>query len=249
MRIKHTLLGIYTYLEFGACLVAVLPMLALADVAHRKDPTKRIQGRWVRRLGRMSSALTPIWKFRVEGQAPADIDHRGYVVISNHESDADTFLLSHLPWDMRWIAKQELFKVPVTGWVMRMGGDIPVRRGERSSVEAMMAEAVRTLRQGLSVMVFPEGTRSPDGQLLPFKDGAFQMAIEAQVPVLPVVIAGTHAMRPKNSRWFGGAFAGARILEPVPTTGLDPGDVEQLKAQCRQAMAQALTEMRPRYGR
>ena len=202
-------MGIYTYAEFFSCAVGFLPCMALSQLRHRADCTRRIQGRWMRRFGRTSSRLTPVWRFSTDGAPPPDIFERGYVVVSNHESTADPFLLSFLPWDMRWVAKEEIFKLPLLGWLMHLSGDIPLKRGQRESVKTMMAECQKTLRAGMPVMMFPEGTRSPDGKLLPFKDGAFRLAIEAEVPILPVAIAGTRTCRPKGSLWFGQSRAHA----------------------------------------
>lgn len=237
--------GLYTYVEFGLTVAAYLPIMAVSSRIHRDDPTQRLPGRWMRRLGRTASALTPLWHFDVEGEPPADIMEKPYVVIANHESQADPFLLSFLPWDMRWVAKEELFKPPLTGWAMRFGGDIRLRRGEGDSVRAMMAECERALAGGIPVMLFPEGTRSKDGELLPFKDGAFRLAIKAGVPILPVALAGTRQMRPKHSRWFGEARACAKILPPIPSTGLD---VATLRERSRDAIGAALPELRTRYG-
>jgi 1-acyl-sn-glycerol-3-phosphate acyltransferase len=202
----------------------------------------------MRRLGRTTSRLTPLWKFEIEGRAPEDIDHKPYVVIANHESQADPFLLSWLPFDMRWVAKQELFEPPISGWAMRWGGDIPLRRGERGSVSEMMAECERALAGGISIMMFPEGTRTRDGSLLPFKDGAFSLAIRAGVPILPVAIAGTRAMRPKHSKWFGRAHACAKMLDPIPTTGMSNADVATLRERSRDTIAAALPDLQARYG-
>lgn len=245
---KHVLTGLYTYAEFGVVLTSFLPIMALSHLRHRGDPTQRLPGRWMRRLGRTATRIQPLWKFSVEGERPADIDRRGYVVIANHESTADPFLLSWLPWDMRWVAKEELFKPPFVGWAMRFGGDIPLRRGDGESVRATMTECERALQAGISVMLFPEGTRSKDGELLPFKDGAFRLAITAGVPVLPVAIAGTKDMRPKHSKWFGKANAGAKILAPVPTAGMTLDDVPTLRERCRDAIREALVDLRARYG-
>jgi 1-acyl-sn-glycerol-3-phosphate acyltransferase len=246
---EHAIQGLYTYVEFGLVLSAFIPIMAVSSVRHRGDPTQRASGRWMRRLGRTASRLTPLWKFEIEGAPPPDIDTRAYVVVANHESQADPFLLSFLPWDMRWVAKEELFRPPLTGWAMRLGGDIPIRRGEGDSVRSMMAECKRAIDGGISVMIFPEGTRSRDGNLLPFRDGAFKLAIETGVPVLPVALAGTHAMRPKHSKWFGKARACAKVLEPIPTTGLGEGDVATLRERARDAIAESLPDLRARYGK
>lgn len=241
---KNVIAGIYTYAEFGACLLAFLPPMALSYLRHKGDPTMREPGRWMRRLGRTTSRLTPLWKFDIQGKRPADIDTRGYVVVANHESQADPFLLSWLPFDMRWVAKEELFKPPIVGWAMTWGGDIPLRRGEGDSVRKMLDECERAIRGGISVMLFPEGTRTRDGSLLPFKDGAFSLAIRTGAPVLPVALTGTREMRPKHSRWFGKAAGKARILEPIPTDGLTLADVPKLREQAREAIRVALGDMR-----
>ncbi len=241
-------LGSYTYAEFVGTALAFLPVMGISHLRHRGDPTQRMPGRWMRRFGRTTSALTPVWQFSVDGAHPPDIAHSAYVVVANHESTADPFLLSWLPWDMRWIAKQELFHLPLVGPLMRFGGDIPLRRGERDSVEKMMDECRRTLGAGMPIMMFPEGTRSPDGRLLPFKNGAFQLAIDAQVPVLPVALAGTRNCRPKGSKWFGRARGHARVLEPIPTRGFGPADVDRLRDAVRARIADALPAVRDHVG-
>jgi 1-acyl-sn-glycerol-3-phosphate acyltransferase len=245
---KHVATGLYTYAEFGICLLAFLPVMAVSARRHRGDPTQRMPGRWMRRLGRTTSRLTPLWRFTIEGEAPPDIDHAAYVVVANHESQADPFLLSWLPWDMRWVAKEELFRQPVTGWAMKLGGDVPLRRGDGESVRIMMAECERALRAGISVMMFPEGTRSSDGDLLPFKDGAFRLAVQAGVPVLPVALAGTRQMRPKHSKWFGRANACARILPPIAGASSGEEGVILLRDRARDAIAAALPDLRARFG-
>jgi len=201
----------------------------------------------MRRLGRTAGSLTPVWKFTIEGDAPPDISEKAYVVVANHESQADPFLLSWLPWDMRWVAKEELFKPPLVGWAMTFGGDIPLRRGEGSSVRAMMAECERAIAGGISIMMFPEGTRTPNGELLRFRDGAFDLAIRTKVPVLPIAIAGTRQMRPKHSRSIGKAHACAKILPPIPTAHLNASDLGSLRDGSRDAIVAALPELRSRY--
>lgn len=227
---------------------AFLPVMAVSSLLHRGDPTQRVPGQWMRRLGRTAGRLTPLWRFTIEGKAPADIDRRGYVVVANHESQADPFLLSWLPFDMRWVAKAELFKQPLTGWAMHLGGDIPLRRGDGESVRETMRECEAALAGGISVMMFPEGTRSKDGELLQFRDGAFRLAIEAKVPVLPIALAGTRQMRPKHSKWFGEAHACAEILSPISTEGMSLDATATLRDKARDAIAGALPGLRQRYG-
>lgn len=237
-----------TYAEFAACTAAFIPLLAAARLRSIRDPTRRVAGRWLRMFGRLTSTLTPLWQFSVQGRPPRDIDGRAYVVVSNHESNADPFLLSSLPWDMRWIAKEELFELPVIGVLMHLGGDIPLRRGERESVVEVMAACRSTLDHGLSVMFFPEGTRTRDGRLGAFKDGAFRLAIEAGAPVLPIAIAGTRDCLRKGSATLGEARAIARILPPLETRQLSTRDVDWLRDRAREQIARAVAELRSELG-
>ncbi len=239
---RRAVLGVFTYVGFAILLLAWLPILGVVTLLDRRDIRRR--GRWMRKFGRASARVAPQWRFRVEGRPPADIDRRAYVVVANHQSTADPWLLSSLRWDMRWIAKASLFKAPVIGWLMRLGGDLEVVRGQGASVKAMLAEARATLARGMSLMIFPEGTRSPDGELGRFKDGAFELAIACGAPILPVVVDGTHHCRPKGSWWFGEADAVAKVLPPIATEGLTLADVPALREQVRATIATELVRLR-----
>ncbi|MEO8562532.1 MAG: lysophospholipid acyltransferase family protein [bacterium] len=189
-------------------------------------------GRAFRQLAVAQVALNWLWNFETEG-APPDDPRRPYVVVSNHESYADIFLVSHFPWEMKWLSKDTIFRIPVMGWMMRMARDIPVTRGKRESAIAALAECRDRLARHVSVMIFPEGTRSPTNELLPFKDGAFQLAIEAQVPILPIALAGTRDCMAKGSFAFRRAHARARVLAPIDTAGLTLADLPALREETR----------------
>ena len=239
---RRAVLGVFTYVGFAVLLLAWLPILGVVTLLDPRNTRRR--GQWMRRFGRVSAKVAPQWRFRVEGTPPADIHRRAYVVVANHQSTADPWLLSSLRWDMRWIAKASLFRAPVIGWLMRLGGDLEVVRGQGASVKAMLAEARATLARGMSLMIFPEGTRSPDGGLGRFKDGAFELAIASGAPILPVVVDGTHLCRPKGSWWFGEADAVAKVLAPIPTAGLTPADLPALREQVRATIATELVRLR-----
>jgi 1-acyl-sn-glycerol-3-phosphate acyltransferase len=239
---RRAVLGVFTYVGFAILLLAWLPILGVVTLLDRRDIRRR--GRWMRKFGRASARVAPQWRFRVEGRPPVDIDRRAYVVVANHQSTADPWLLSSLRWDMRWIAKASLFRAPVIGWLMRLGGDLEVVRGQGASVKAMLAEARATLARGMSLMIFPEGTRSPDGELGRFKDGAFELAIGSGAPILPVVVDGTHLCRPKGSWWFGEADAVARVLAPIPTAGMTMADLPALREQVREIADAELVRLR-----
>src|SRR5690554_264205 len=169
-----------------------------------RDPGRYTVGRWFRRAAVTSVALNPLWDFRVSGYRPPD-PRRPYVAVSNHESLADIFLISHLPWEMKWLSKDTIFKIPIMGWMMRMAGDISVTRSNRSSRASAIEQCRDRLQKNVSVMIFPEGTRSKTSELLPFKDGAFRLAIELGLPILPIAVAGTRSAMQKGSLVFGRA--------------------------------------------
>ena len=189
-------------------------------------------GRAFRQLAVSHVALTRLWRFETEGKPPEG-PRRPYVVVSNHESYADIFLMSHFPWEMKWLSKHTIFQIPVMGWMMRMALDVPVRRGQRESAIAALNECRDRLARRVSVMIFPEGTRSRTDELLPFKDGAFHLAIQARVPILPVALAGTRDCMAKHSFAFRRAHARARVLAPIDTDGLTLADVAALRERTR----------------
>ncbi len=189
-------------------------------------------GRAFRQLAVSHVALTRLWRFETEGEPPEG-PRRPYVVVSNHESYADIFLMSHFPWEMKWLSKHTIFQIPVMGWMMRMALDVPVRRGQRESAVAALNECRDRLARRVSVMIFPEGTRSRTEDLLPFKDGAFHLAIQARVPILPVALAGTRDCMAKGSFAFRRAHARARVLAPIATDGLTLADVPTLRERTR----------------
>jgi 1-acyl-sn-glycerol-3-phosphate acyltransferase len=192
-------------------------------------------GRAFRQLAVLHVKLSRLWNFETEGAPPDDPRHP-YVVVSNHESYADIFLVSHFPWEMKWLSKDTIFRIPVMGWMMRMAKDVPVSRGKRESALRAVAQCRDRLRRRVSVMIFPEGTRSPTSELLPFKDGAFHLAIEAQVPILPIAIAGTRDCMAKGSFAFRRAHARARVLAPIATAGLTLADLPALRERTRETI-------------
>lgn len=233
--------SLYAYGEFGVLSTAWLPIVAAARGLSAGDPTHRLPGRALRGLARAIARVSMTWRFDVEGTVPRG--RRPFVVVSNHASAADPVLLSFLPLDMRFVAKEELFHAPLVGWHLRLAGDIPLRRGDRASASAMTGACVDTLAHGLSVMIFPEGTRSRDGALGRFRDGAFRVALAAGAPILPVALHGTtrclDASGPRR------AHATAQILSPIETTGLGATDVASLRDHTRDAIAAALTRHAP----
>ena len=199
-------------------------------------------GRAFRQLAVALVTMNPLWHFETDGETPPD-PRLPFIAVSNHESYADIFLISHLPWEMKWLSKDTIFRIPVMGWMMRMAGDIPIKRGKRESVVSAMKGCRDRLKKQVSVMIFPEGTRSRSADLLPFKDGAFKLAVESGVPILPIAVAGTRHCMAKGSFAFRRARAKARVLSPIPTTGLGPDDVAALRDRTRDVIDAARHEL------
>ena len=123
------------------------------------------------------SALIPIWKIKIEGREKA-LSDSAYVIIANHQSILDILLINCLRYRFKWISKIENIRLPVLGWYLRMAGYITVNRGNEESKAEMLEKSDQCLRSGISIMIFPEGTRSLDGEIGFFKRGAFQLAIQ-----------------------------------------------------------------------
>jgi 1-acyl-sn-glycerol-3-phosphate acyltransferase len=159
------------------------------------------------------------------------------VYASNHPSWFDIpALVTRLPGTLRFVAKQELLRVPLFGAALRVGGHIGIDRRSRESALAAYEAAGAVLRSGKSAVIFAEGTRSRDGRLQPFKKGPFVLAIVGQVPLVPVVVLGSFEVLPRGSiRPRPGPIV-VRIGAPIPTAGLTYDDRDRLSAQCRAAM-------------
>ncbi|MDR8392803.1 1-acyl-sn-glycerol-3-phosphate acyltransferase [Aliifodinibius sp. S!AR15-10] len=225
-------------------LIAIwVPVLGVVRLFDR-DPAHYRTGRLFRKLGKWITKVNPEWSIHISGNTEVD-DRKPFIVVSNHLSNADIPLISNLPWEMKWIAKKELFEVPLSGWMMKMAGDIPVNRRDPRSQISTLKNAVHYLRNNCSVMFFPEGTRSRSGKLGRFTNGAFHLAIREQVPVLPLVIDGTQDCLPKNSWKFGRApEIRLKVLDPILVEGLGSDDVDELMKKTRAAILDQLSEWR-----
>jgi 1-acyl-sn-glycerol-3-phosphate acyltransferase len=159
------------------------------------------------------------------------------IFMSNHQSNFDIpVLLSHLPKQFRWLAKAELFKIPIFGRSMSGAGYISIDRSDRKSAFMSLARAAETIRNGTSVMIFPEGTRSKDGRLLPYKKGGFVLAVDAQVPIVPIVIEGTHEIMPKGRLLIRPRPVTVTLCEKIDTLEFSRKTKDKVMDQVRQAM-------------
>jgi 1-acyl-sn-glycerol-3-phosphate acyltransferase len=159
------------------------------------------------------------------------------VFVSNHQSWFDIFLLAGLiPLHVRFVSKKELQKVPILGKAMKASGHIFIDRENRQKAFGAYDEVSKAIREGLSAIVFPEGTRSRTGELQPFKKGPFVLAIAAQVPVVPTYCAGTFTLLPKGTVRLSPHPIAAHFGEPISTKGMTYEDREKLMRQTREAV-------------
>jgi 1-acyl-sn-glycerol-3-phosphate acyltransferase len=229
---------------WASCVLLVLlwtPLIAFYRLAtFRSDPDRYKVGRLFHRIAEVAARLNPFWDFRVVDNVHPD-PRRPYVFVANHASNADAFLVAMLPWEMKWLSKKSIFDIPLLGWQMRVAGDVEVERGNKESARRAMEELRERLGRKLSVLVFPQGTRSPDGTVGEFREGAFRLAIEAGVDVVPLAVAGTAESLPKGSIAFRETKATVTVLPPVPTQGLTVEDAPRLAERVRGEIARAIS--------
>jgi len=180
---------------------------------------------------------------RVRIQGLENIDPRkSYILVSNHQSTFDIFaLLGYLPIQFRWTAKAVLFRTPFMGWAMSRIGYIPIERSSPKKAYRSILRAAEVVRKGMSVIIFPEGTRSPDGNLQPFKKGVFLIALKSQAPILPITIQGaSRIMRKGDWRIYPGQVR-IQIDPPLDTAGISADQEEQLSQRVRITLVKNLT--------
>ena len=182
--------------------------------------------------------MNPLWRARFTGRSR--LPWRGpAVLVANHLSTLDILVVYGLFRPFKFVARADLFRVPAVGWNMWMNDYVPLVRGDRESIRKMMAHCRAHLARGSPVFIFAEGTRSRDGHLQPFKLGAFRLAAEAGVPVVPIAISGTGEALPKAGLVMTGRMAArVQVLEPIPPSP----DSDALRRAAHAAIAAALPE-------
>jgi 1-acyl-sn-glycerol-3-phosphate acyltransferase len=189
----------------------------------------------------------PYWTVQVRNRERIR-DGETYVLVSNHQSLLDILVLFRLYKHFKWVSKESIFRVPFVGWNMTLNRYIAIRRGDRSDARRMMAACGAALESGSSIMIFPEGTRSPDGELREFRHGAFTLACRHRVPILPIVLDGTLDALPKHGLTLHErADIVIQVLEPIaPDAAADP---DTLRMHVQRVMADGLARLRVQRGR
>lgn len=203
------------------------------------------RGHWQHACARVWSWLilkTSGIRVAVEGLENVN-PHETTIFCANHQSAMDIpVLFVNLPVQFRFLAKRALFKLPFLGWHLRRSGHIPVDRERPHEALKSLDHAAKRIREGSSVVLFPEGHRSRDGQLGPFKQGSFYLAIRAGVPIVPITLNGTRAVLKPDTYHVRSGQTEMIVHQPIPTAGLTLEDVHALSERVRN---QILSRFRP----
>ena len=188
--------------------------------------------------------VPPLWRRRVEGLENLDRS-KSYVIVSNHQSMIDIPALYSVPLNFRWVSKREVFKIPFFGRFLMVHGDICINRAKASeAMGQLLSDGQLWLSRGASIAIFPEGTRSRDGNMLRFRSGAFMLAKEAGVEVLPVVMSGTRSLIGRRALFNWRNEITIKILPPVSVEDLATRDMKEVVDQVRCDMMGALESMK-----
>lgn len=185
-------------------------------------------------------ASNPFWGFTMRGLERID-PKKTYVMVANHQSLADIVMVYKTRMQFKWVAKEVLFKIPVFGLCMSRMKYIKLARGEYGSIKNTYQQAAEWLRQGVSVLFFPEGTRSTTDQMRNFKNGAFKLAIQEKKPILPIRLEGSRNVIPKGS-WIFKVRTSCRltVLSEIDTSTFSPEDFSILREKVRETLAAPL---------
>lgn len=222
------------------CIVSVLVLA----VTYPFDKSRS----WVHEISRYMTwvffGMPPCMKRTIDGLE--NIDRRKpYVMVLNHTSSVDIIAAYKVPLNFRWVSKREVFKTPFFGQFLLLHGDICIDRGHAAeALEQLVRDGKKWISRGASVAIFPEGTRSKDGEIHRFKAGAFTLAKEAGAEILPVVLDGTKTLIKKNLAFNWGNRITVRVLPPVPAERVAALETHELMQEVHERMCTALGEVR-----
>lgn len=230
----------YLYFFLTGCIGMVIG-IALKGTTFLIDPAGRLLHKLTSVWALHYMLTPPGWRLKLEGRGniPAG---RACVIVSNHQSSLDPFFLYSLPLVFKWTAKAWVFKVPVAGWLLSLNQHLKLN--DKTHPGIFLQQCAHWLHDGVSVLFFPEGTRSSDGELLPFKYGAFYLSARENVPILPVVICGSRDILPKGT-WALALRANVHIRILPPVYPVDHNfDDKKLREHVRNLMQDELHRMK-----
>ena len=238
------LLVIYLLLIVTWAIISVVVMAVVLLFTFPFDKERKAILALSRPVARMVYLLSPVWRVKVEGRERV-VPGRRYVITCNHQSFFDIPLAFFLPvWKFKFVSKVEVKKIPAIGWILGMRGDIAIRRGTSGAATAVMTQGAEHLAAGTSVLLFPEGTRTKNGEVHRYKDGAFRLAADSGVDILPCVMYGTKGLF-KGKRLQPRRLV-IRILDPIPAERVASMPAREIAEEVRALTAEALADIKQR---
>ena len=234
---------IISYVVLATAILGIIAII-VSFFTHTGNPVHIVARIWARSILIVSRVSV-----RVKGFANID-PNKSYIYMCNHQSNFDIpVLLGYLPVQFRWLAKAELFRIPIFGRAMLGAGYVKIDRFNQESAFESINEAARRMKDGVSVMIFPEGTRSKDGNIRQFKKGGFVMAINSGVPIVPIVLRGTWPIMAKSSLRINRGDVEMEIAQPIATAGYAMETKEELMSRVRDVISKNFNGMTNDEGR
>ncbi|MBI4388449.1 MAG: 1-acyl-sn-glycerol-3-phosphate acyltransferase [Candidatus Omnitrophica bacterium] len=206
------------------------------------DPDRRASQRIANTWGKIITFLNPTWSIKIQGRGYIQ-EGKSYVLAANHASFSDIIFLYCLGKQFKWVAKDSLFKIPFFGWAMSALKYVRLIRGNQESIRNSFDQCFYWLNRNMSLLIFPEGTRSVTGKLGSFKNGAFRLAIKTRKPVVPIALTGTSEVIKKGSAQFSPNIrCKIKVLKPIQTTAYREDQYGELRDLVRARMIEAIEE-------
>ena len=232
---------IFTLLQVSFWFVVSIIVLG---VTYPFDKSRRWVHECSRYICKWLFGIPPRMKRTIDGVENID-PNKAYVMVMNHNSGVDIFAAYKIPLNFRWVSKREVFRVPFMGPLLTIHGDIPIERGNPSEAMAKVLSLGKLwLGRGASVAIFPEGTRSKTGEINRFKMGAFNLAKEANVEILPIVMTGTNKLFRKGWLVNWTNHIAIRVMKPISVEEIAATDVKEMAQKVREQMVDELAKLR-----
>lgn len=243
MKILNLLINILFWSFFViSSTILVIGAAIIRIVTAPFDPNLKILQQYSCFWASLYIWINPFWSATIQGKE--NVSKKVYVMVSNHQSMADILVLFRTFLHFKWVSKKSLFKTPLLGWNMALNGYVPIERGDAESRDKCLNLCAEWLKKGSSVFFFPEGTRSPDGNMKPFKTGAFRLALQTGTDILPMVIRGSKDAIPKHSiRLHGKSKMELEILPPISIQNFDANQLEEESKRLAQVAFERIRKM------
>ncbi|WP_138429943.1 lysophospholipid acyltransferase family protein [Fodinibius saliphilus] len=238
---KRVIFSFFGWIYWAVCIISFfLIIFPLYIITAPFDRYNKIPNQLLRGLGWLMMKVNPGWSFNIKGADPQKVSEPT-IVVGNHQSFLDLPLLYLLPWSMKWVAKKDLFKIPILGWIIYMTGQIGIDRQSMRSFKKLDT-LVEPIQDGVPGMIFPEGTRTEDGKLKPFKNGAFKLAKRYNFNILPLVLKGGYEAMPPGD-WTASPTQEFMISVLEPISADDYDTESELKEAVHMLIEQELEEL------